>query len=236
MNPWQTKAPRETSLRPGVNDMDLSIEMRASIYSATERTCLPIRSHVCLFLFLFSVFCILYLIFSLMHADVIKWKHFPRYWPFVRGIHRSPVNSPHKGQWRGALMFSLICVWINGWVNNHKAGDLIRYRAHYDVIVMSTGKQFVIIQTVWNAYIPTSLTRCGLMMPRGDIDLWVNIGAFSAYRTPTVPVLNWNILPIRPHTGTLPITQQHCRQLTVDEKCRSGVVRLCYYTMEIGPF
>ena len=45
-----------------------------------------------------------------MHDDVIKWKHFPRYWPFVRGIHRSPVNSPHKGQWRGALMFSLICV------------------------------------------------------------------------------------------------------------------------------
>ena len=26
-----------------------------------------------------------------------------------RGIHRWPVNSPHKGQWRGALMFSLIC-------------------------------------------------------------------------------------------------------------------------------
>ena len=47
------------------------------------------------------------------HDDVIKWKHFPRYWPFVRGIHRSPVNSPHKGQWRGALMFSLICAWIN---------------------------------------------------------------------------------------------------------------------------
>ena len=45
--------------------------------------------------------------------DVIKWKHFPRYWPFVRGIHRSPVNSPHKGQWRGALMFSLIFAWIN---------------------------------------------------------------------------------------------------------------------------
>ena len=42
------------------------------------------------------------------HDDVIKWKHFPRYWPFVRGIHRSPVNSPHKGQWRGSLMFSLI--------------------------------------------------------------------------------------------------------------------------------
>ena len=64
------------------------------------------------------------------HDDVIKWKHFPRYWPFVRGIHRSPVNSLHKGQWRGALMFSLICTWINGWVNNRKAGDLRRNRAH----------------------------------------------------------------------------------------------------------
>ena len=48
------------------------------------------------------------------HDDVIKWKHFPRYWPFVRGIHRSQVNFPHKGQWCGALMFSLICAWING--------------------------------------------------------------------------------------------------------------------------
>ena len=72
----------------------------------------------------------------LSHDDVIKWKHFPRYWPFVRGIHRSTVNSPHKGQWRGALMFSLICVWINGWVNNHEAGDLRRCSVHCDVIVM----------------------------------------------------------------------------------------------------
>ena len=72
----------------------------------------------------------------LSHDDVIKWKHFPRCWPFVRGIHRSPMKSPHKGQWRGALMFSLICVWINGWVSNREAGDLRRYRAHYDVIIM----------------------------------------------------------------------------------------------------
>ena len=56
------------------------------------------------------------------HDEVIKWKHFPRNWPFVRGIHWSPVNSPYKGQWRGALMFSLINVWINGRVNNRKAG------------------------------------------------------------------------------------------------------------------
>ena len=70
------------------------------------------------------------------HDDVIKWKHFPRNWPFVQGIHRSPVNSQHKGQWRGALVLSLICVWINGWVNNREAGDLRRYCPHYDVIVM----------------------------------------------------------------------------------------------------
>ena len=70
------------------------------------------------------------------HDDVIKWKPFPRYWPFVRRFHWSPVNSTHKGQWRGALMFSLICVLINGSVNNRVPGDLRRYRAHYDVIVM----------------------------------------------------------------------------------------------------
>ena len=47
-----------------------------------------------------------------------------------------PVNSPHKDQWLGALMFSLICTWINGWGNNREAGDLRRHRAHYDVFVM----------------------------------------------------------------------------------------------------
>ena len=75
---------------------------------------------------------------SLAHDDVIKWKHFPRYWPFMRGIHRSPVNSTHKGQWRGALVFSLICPWINDWVNNREAGDLRRYSGYYDVSVMHT--------------------------------------------------------------------------------------------------
>ena len=72
----------------------------------------------------------------ILHGDVIKWKHFPRYWPVVRRIHRSPVNSLHKGQLRRALMFSLICASINGWANNREAGELKRHRAHYDVIVM----------------------------------------------------------------------------------------------------
>ena len=47
-----------------------------------------------------------------------------------------PVNSPHKGQWSGALMFPSICAWINGCVNNREAGDLRRHRAHYDVTIM----------------------------------------------------------------------------------------------------
>ena len=71
-----------------------------------------------------------------MHDGVFKWKHFRRYLPFVQGNHRSPVNSPHKGQWHGALFFSLISVWINCWVHNRDAGDLRRHRAHYDVSVM----------------------------------------------------------------------------------------------------
>ena len=50
--------------------------------------------------------------------------------------HRSPVNSPHRGQWHRALMFCLICAWINGSVNNCEAGDLRRHRAHYDCNVI----------------------------------------------------------------------------------------------------
>ena len=71
------------------------------------------------------------------HDDVMKWKHFPRYSPFVREIHRSPVNSHHKGQWCRALMSSLTCDWINNWVNNREGGSLRRHHAHYDVIVMT---------------------------------------------------------------------------------------------------
>ena len=48
----------------------------------------------------------------------------------------APLNSPPKGQWRGALMFSLICIWMNGWVNNREPGYLRRYCAHYDVTVI----------------------------------------------------------------------------------------------------
>ena len=82
--------------------------------------------------------------------DVImypEWGSFPWWWrhqmetfsallAICAGIHQSPVNSPHKGQWRGAFMFSFICAWINGWVNNRGVGDLRRHCGHYDVTVM----------------------------------------------------------------------------------------------------
>ena len=84
---------------------------------------------------------------SRFHDMVASWQrnaswwrhymHFPRYWPFVREIQRSPVNSPHKGQWCGSLLFSLICAWTNGWFNKWYIGDLRRNCVHYDVTVIS---------------------------------------------------------------------------------------------------
>ena len=65
------------------------------------------------------------------------------------GIHRSLVNSPHKGQWRGALMFSLICAWTNCWVNNRDAGNLKCHSAHYDVIVLYLSTVF---DATWNLF------------------------------------------------------------------------------------
>ena len=68
------------------------------------------------------------------------WRHqmetFSALLALCAGNSPVPVNSPHKGQWRRALMFSLIYAWIKDWVNNREAGDLRRHRGHYDVIVM----------------------------------------------------------------------------------------------------
>ena len=108
------------------------------------------------------------------HDDAIKWKHFPRYWLFVRGIHRSPVNSPHKGQWRWALMCSLICVWINCWVNNREAGDLSCYRAHYNVIVMLSEIMQCLQWLVRGATSPL-LTRWGYGTLHKAIDMMTTV-------------------------------------------------------------
>ena len=94
---------------------------------------------VCIFL---GIYCIYiyqlkqYCSVTLNLDAVIKWKHFPRNWPIVRGIHRSLVDSPHKGQRGRALMFSLMGAWTNGWVNSRDVGDLIRHGAHCNVILI----------------------------------------------------------------------------------------------------
>ena len=71
----------------------------------------------------------------------------PLYWDFTGH------PPPHKGQWRIALMFSLICAWLNGWLSNRNAGDLRRHRAYYDVTVMSTHEaNFITGDIWWNAF------------------------------------------------------------------------------------
>ena len=75
-----------------------------------------------------------------MRADTSLWHHQVETFFALLALcaENSPsmVNSPHKGQWCGALMFSLNCTWINAWENNREVGDLRCHCAHYDVIVM----------------------------------------------------------------------------------------------------
>ena len=75
-----------------------------------------------------------------IHESQSWWRHqmetFSALLALCTGNSPVPVNSPHKGQWRGAVMFSLIYAWINDGVNNREAGDLRRHRGHYDVNVM----------------------------------------------------------------------------------------------------
>ena len=122
-----------------------------------------------------------------IHDDVIKWKQFPRYWPFVRGIHRSPVNSRHKGQWGGALMFSLIYARINSWVNNREAGDLRRHPTHCDVIVMI----HIMLGHTWMAWYASTIPAASsswLQIPRYPI------GIRPSATTTLTPLLLWCLM------------------------------------------
>ena len=118
------------------------------------------------------------------HDDVIKWKNVPRYWSFVRVIHQSPVNSPHKGHWRRALVFYFVCAWINCWVNNREADDLRRHRASatsqemLDISLLNIGfKIDLILQphlpgpneliTSRQVYVITSISSCISKWVRG---------------------------------------------------------------------
>ena len=98
------------------------------------------------------------------------WRHqmeaFTALLALCAGIHRSPVNSPHKDHWRGALMFSLICAWIN----DREAGDLGRHRAYYDVIVMSSWRTWM---KASSAVGPFSESQSGLYMTSSNM-AWVS--------------------------------------------------------------
>ena len=75
-----------------------------------------------------------------LHDDVIKWKHFPRYWPFCGELNSHQwilLTEASNAEARRASMFSLIDTWTNGWVNNQDASGLRCHRVHYDVTVMS---------------------------------------------------------------------------------------------------
>ena len=111
----------------------------------------------------------IWLVQSKCHDDVIKWKHFPRYWPFVRGSHRSPVNSPRIGQWRAALVFLWFSAWTNGWVNSRDSGDLGLHRAHYNATVMVTDR-FVSHPVTINE--PANVGESTSMLWRHDAFLW----------------------------------------------------------------
>ena len=85
------------------------------------------------------------------HDDGIKWKHFHvtgHLWGEFTGHRWIPAQRP----WRGALMFSWICAWINGWVNNGEADDSRRHRAHYDVTVMDSIDWQNRFDTFWRAW------------------------------------------------------------------------------------
>ena len=109
--------------------------------------------------------------------------------PFVRGIHRPMMDSSHKGQWRGALVFSLFCTWTNAWANNQDDGDLRRHPAHYDVIVM-----FWIIATV-SSWCPRHTALYG------GVGGCIPTTALSEQcRSDAVPVRSMNSI-VRRHSG-----------------------------------
>ena len=75
-----------------------------------------------------------------LHGDVIKWKHFPRYWPGHWWILHTKASDAEFS------CFLWSPPWINGWVNGREAGELRLHRAHYDVIVMNK-YEFVLVRS-----------------------------------------------------------------------------------------
>ena len=99
----------------------------------------------------------------------------------------SPVTGEFpaqlEGQWRGALMFSLICPRINGWVNNHEAGDLRRHRAHYDVTVMwamLSMPTFRFSSNIWWTFFTFSLRVHAIRLPEQQCSSYIAMASYWA--------------------------------------------------------
>ena len=112
--------------------------------------------------------------------------------------------------WRGALMFSLICVWINGWVNNREAVDLRRYRGHYDVIVMQDFKN--------PATFPREKWINSLALERFKQNfrqiIFKLISVTDGWGISCKIVLRWMPLDLTDDTSTLVKIMSWCRQAT----------------------
>ena len=117
------------------------------------------------------------------------WRHqtetFSASLAICAGISPIPVNSPQKGQWRGALMISLIYAWINGWINNGEGGDLRRHRTHYDVTVMNYTIAIYTEQFVWYMNEENQTTQYEVIVknetpyPRKHYRSWVEVSLYD---------------------------------------------------------
>ena len=101
-------------------------------YIQWKHACKCVPVHLTLRKYWWNVQVSVYQLISLwkIRDDVIKWKHFPRYWPFVRGTQRSPMDSPHKGQCRSVPDKQL---------SKQSRTNLRRHRAHYHTIAILSG-------------------------------------------------------------------------------------------------
>ena len=120
---------------------------------------------------------------TISHITQPWWLHYMETFSALLALcaGNSPVTGefPHKGQWCRALMFSLICAWIRGWVNNREAGDLRCHRTHYDVIVMAlttvkhrTGAKLITVVSIYE-----KIDHVMTVMKFGD--LWLNVDLWS---------------------------------------------------------
>ena len=138
--------------------LSISINKLSPIYFQSQETSCPqyvifkvflvyVNNHS--FAYVIKVACLAYNVVlpSLSNSILLEvtqswWRHqlktFSVLLVLCEGIHQSPVDSPHKGQWGGALMLFLICVWTNCWANKRDAGDLRRHCAHYDATVIGS--------------------------------------------------------------------------------------------------